>query len=174
MPGGVIVAGVNVRASFTAWPLLTSTLGPTDRAFVAHPGQKAPRLRDAAVGHAVALAAGLGALFACGLWSAPVAAGQGRLPLAQAGDAAAAVAATLMALELLRSHHAPAAATAATALLVATGLARPGRSLLGLVGGLILVLLAARLPLARSAARGDQEFGVPRSGRAGSVQPPAD
>ena len=168
------MAGVGIGAAFTAWPLLTSTLGPTAYVFVAHPGQEAPRLRDAAVGHSVGLAVGLVALLAFGLWQAPAATAEEHLPLAQAGAAAAAVAATLMALELLRSHHAPAAATA---LLVATGLARPGRPLLGLIIGLAVVLavapLVARIPLARSESREEQEASGSGSPQTGFGPPPA-
>lgn len=63
-----------------------------------------------------------------------------------------AVGATLGILELTNTHHAPAASTA---LLVATGLARPGAPLYGLLIGLAGVIalgpLLGRVPLGRAA-----------------------
>jgi hypothetical protein len=146
----VLLFAVGVAGHFVAWPVLTSTLGPTVYVFAANPGTEAARFRNATVGHAVAIVVGLGAVATFGLWNhAPVSPSHGPT-LAQAAAAAAAAGVTLFVLELVGSHHAP---SAASALLVATGLARPGKPLLGLVVGLVIVLvlgpLSGRLPLAR-------------------------
>jgi hypothetical protein len=73
--------------------------------------------------------------------------------IAQVAAAAVAAGGTVLVLEVLGSHHAPAAATA---LLVATGLAKPGAPLTGLVLGLAVVIafgpVLGRIPLARTAA----------------------
>jgi len=149
----LVLFAVGVAGHFLAWPLLTSTLGPTVYVFAANPGTEAARFRNAAIGHGVAIGVGLGALAAFGLWNhAPVSPSHGPT-LAQAGAAAAAAGVTLLILSLVGSHHAP---SAASALLVASGLARPDKPLLGLVVGLAIVLalgpLSGRLPLARNLA----------------------
>ncbi len=92
----------------------------------------------------------------------------GRPDPAQVAASAAAVGTTLFLLELLHSHHAPAAATA---LLITTGLASPGAPLGGLVLGLVILCLLGPLcsvaPLARDAAARDQLASAQRA--AGSV-----
>lgn len=146
--GGLVVAAIGMADHFSTWPLLTSSLGPTAYVFIAHPGSASARSRNAAIGHLVGIAAGLAALAAFGLWSAPSVVRLGHATVAQAGAAGMATALTLALLHLLRSHHGPAASSA---LLVATGLARPGRPLEGLVTGLAVLILAgpllAHLPL---------------------------
>ena len=154
----VLIFAVGVAGHLIAWPVLTSTLGPTVYVFAANPGTESARFRNATVGHAVAIVVGLGAVAAFGLWShGPISPFRGPT-LAQAGAAAIAAGVTLLILELVGSHHAP---SAASALLVATGLARPGKPLLGLVVGLALVLvlgpLSGRLPLARQLTAEDRE-----------------
>jgi hypothetical protein len=67
------------------------------------------------------------------------------------------VALTVFFLELAGSHHAP---SAATALLITTGLAKPGAPLIGLVLGLAIVIalgpLIGRIPFARNGSSVDQ------------------
>ena len=79
-----------------------------------------------------------------------------RLP-AQVAAAVLGVGLTVFVLELAGSHHAP---SAATALLITTGLAKPGAPLIGLVLGLSFVIalgpLIGRIPLARGATTEDQ------------------
>jgi hypothetical protein len=67
---------------------------------------------------------------------------RGHVTALQAVAAAIGVGITLLLLQLAGSHHAPAASTV---LLITTGLARPGRPLLGLIVGLALVLAASPL-----------------------------
>ncbi len=159
---GVLVGVVGVAGRYLSLPLLTSTLGPTAYVFAAHPHSEPARFRNAALGHAVAVGAGLASLSAFGLLHAPSVSTAGAPTLQQAAAAAAAAGFTVFVLAILRSHHAPAAATA---LLIATGLARPGRPLIGLVLGLAIVVTAGpligRLPILREPAAADE-------GRSGS------
>jgi hypothetical protein len=154
---GALVAVVGVVAHWLAWPLITSAVGPTAYMFVAHPESETSRFRNALIGHAVAVGAGLGSLYAFGLLHHPSVSAMGAPTLSQAAAAAVAAGVTLGVLELVGSHHAPAAATA---LLIATGLAKPGAPLIGLVLGLAVVIavgpLTGRLPLARRASTIDQ------------------
>jgi hypothetical protein len=154
---GVAVGAVGAAGHCLAWPLITSTVGPTAYMFVAHPESETSRFRNAVIGHSVAVAAGLGALAAFGLLHHPSVSTTGAPTAAQAGAAAVAAGVTLAVLEMAGSHHAPAAATA---LLVAAGLAKPGAPLIGLVLGLAMVIafgpLLGRFPLARAASADDQ------------------
>jgi len=135
---GVALALCGLAGHLIGWPVISSTLGPTAYVFAAHPDSEAAHWRNALLGHTVGLGAGLGALAAFGLWTRPGEATIGFPTWAQVGAASLAIAVTLVALELARSHHAPAGATS---LLVATGLAAPGRPLDGLLVGLALVLV---------------------------------
>ena len=96
-----------------------------------------------------------------GLWSAPSVAETHQESLAPVGAQAVAIATTLLVLTLADAPHAPAGATA---LPVASGIARPGPELISLIIGLAIVLavapLLARLPRERhdtatSRRRGD-------------------
>ena len=151
---GVLVGAVGLAGRFLSWPLLTSTIGPTAYIFAAHPDSEAARFRNAVAGHSVALGCGLAAVAIFGLTRYPSISSTGSPSLRQVVAAATGVGFTVLLLELVGSHHAPAAATA---LLVTTGLAKPGTPLIGLVLGLALVIalgpLVGRLPLARVLAR---------------------
>lgn len=162
----VLVAAVGAGGWLLSWPLLTSTIGPTAYVFAAHPHSVTARLRNAVVGHGVAIGFGIAALGAFGLLHAPSVSATGAPAPRQIGAAATAIGATVFALELLGSHHAPAAATT---LLVSTGLAKPGAPLAGLVVGLAIVLvfgpLCGRWRFAReTAAREQSAIGPARSG----------
>jgi hypothetical protein len=91
-------------------------------------------------------------LAAFGLWAHAGVSTVGHPTLRQAAAAGCAVGATLAVLELTDTHHAPAAATA---LLVASGDAHPGRPLFGLLVGLAAVIALgpslARIPWGRGA-----------------------
>lgn len=144
----LLVWVVGLAGRWLAWPLLTSTVGPTAYLFAAHPKTEAARLRNAAIGHTVAVGLGLGAFVLFGLEHHPSVSRAGMPSWTQVLASAAAVGVTMSVLELLHSHHAPAAATA---LLITTGLAKPGAPLIGLVVGLAIVVtlgpLCARWPL---------------------------
>lgn len=147
----LLVGVVGVAGRLLFWPLLTSTVGPTAYVFAAHPQSEAARFRNAVIGHGVAVGTGVGALWAFGLLHHPSTSATGAPSLVQVVASAVAVGVTLFVLEMVGSHHAPAAATA---LLISTGLARPGASLIGLVLGLAIVLvlgpLCGRIPFARA------------------------
>ena len=146
---GVMVAAAGIAGRLLSWPLVTSTIGPTAYVFAAHPRTEAARFRSAVIGHSVGVGAGLGALYLFGLAHHPSVSATGAPTFSQAAAAALAAGTTVLVLELARSHHAPAAATS---LLVATGLAKPGAPLVGLVLGLAIVIilgsLTGRIPLA--------------------------
>ncbi len=150
---GVLVGAVGIAGRFLAWPLLTSTVGPTAYVFAAHPRTESARFRNALVGHGVAIACGLGALAAFGLVRYPSITETGSPSAVQVAAAVFGVALTVFFLELAGSHHAP---SAATALLITTGLAKPGSPLIGLVLGLAIVIalgpLIGQIPFARSAS----------------------
>ncbi len=139
---GLLVGVVGLFGRWLAWPFLTSTVGPTAYLFASHPGTEPARFRNALVGHAVAIGIGLGALYAFGLAGHPSVVTAGVPSWDQVIASALALGLTMAVLELLHSHHAPAAATA---LLITTGLARPGAPLIGLVGGLVIVIVLGPL-----------------------------
>lgn len=154
---GLLVGAVGLAGRYLAWPLLTSTVGPTAYVFAAHPQSEAARFRNALVGHGVAIACGLGALAALGLLRYPSVSRTGSPSAAQVAAAVVGVGLTVFCLELAGSHHAP---SAATALLITTGLAKPGAPLIGLVLGLAVVItlgpFIGRIPLARRASSADE------------------
>jgi hypothetical protein len=140
--GGLVAVVLGLADHLLSWPFLTAAIGPTAYFFIAHPKSSTSTVRNASIGHGVAIAAGLASLAVFGLWNAPSVATTGHLSIGQAGSAAVALAATLFILHLLQAHHAPAAAST---VLVATGLARPIIPLAGLVVGLAAVIVAAPL-----------------------------
>ncbi|MFC8521000.1 HPP family protein [Streptomyces sp. NPDC057257] len=147
----VLLAGVGTVGHAIGLVALTTTLGPTAYLLLAHPETEAGRVRSALVGHAAATAAGLACLAAFRLWNHPSIARQGHDTARQIGAQAIAVGLTLLLLHLFHAHHPPAAATA---LLIASGIARPGAPLYGMLTGLALVLtLAPPLALLTSGAR---------------------
>jgi hypothetical protein len=139
---GVAVGAAALLGHWVSWPLLTSALGPTAYVFAAHPSSVTARVRNATGGHAVAIGVGVGSLALFGLLHHPSVAVAGSPSLAQVGAAVLAVCATMLVLEVINLHHAPAAAST---LLVATGSARPGKPLEGLVIGLAIVIIVGPL-----------------------------
>ena len=135
--GGCMLAGIGVAGHFIAWPLLTTTLGPTLYVFLAHPKSETARLRSAIIGHGTAIAVALASLAIFGLWTHPSISAVGHASLHQAAAAGLAVGLTLAILQAVGYHHAPAAATA---LLISTGIAAPGKPLFGLLIGLAVVI----------------------------------
>ncbi|MCQ4080940.1 HPP family protein [Streptomyces sp. RB6PN25] len=120
--------------------LLTTTVGPTGYLLLAHPDTEAAQVRCAALGHLAATVCGLACLAAFGLWSRPSIAQQGADSLPQIGAQALAVGLTLLALVALNADHPPAAATA---LMITSGIARPGPPLYGMLIGLAIVITTA-------------------------------
>lgn len=152
----LVISVVGAVGWLVAWPTLASTIGPTAYVFVAHPESEAARLKNSVAGHVVAVGAGLAALAAFGLWNQPPLAMTGSPSPAEIGACAAAVGVTLAVLEVLHLHHAPAAATA---ILIGTGLAKPGAPLIGLVLGLgIVIIIGPFLGRVRAPGRSPSEI----------------
>jgi hypothetical protein len=137
-----VIGAAGLTGSAISWTVLTAALGPRAYVFAAHPHTAASRWRNAVIGHTAAIGAGVASLAVFGLWHHASVSATGAPTLAQVGASAAAGGATVALLEIAGAHHAPAAASA---LLVSTGLARPGRPLEGLVVGLGIVLVLGLL-----------------------------
>ncbi|MEW2157407.1 HPP family protein [Streptomyces sp. NPDC007189] len=138
----LLLAGVGAIGHLIGWVALTTTLGPTAYVLLAHPESEGARLRSAVTGHVLAIAVGLACLAVFGLWSHPSIAQEHQETVQQIGAEALGVGLTLLLLHLCDAHHPPAAATA---LLITSGLSRPGPPLYGLLVGLALVLAIAPL-----------------------------
>ncbi|MEV6791920.1 HPP family protein [Streptomyces sp. NPDC051320] len=136
----LLLAGVGAIGHLIGWVALTTTLGPTAYLLLAHPESVQARLRGAVTGHALAVAVGLACLAVFGLWSHPSIAEQQQDTVRQIGAQAVAVGLTLFLLHVCDAHHPPAAATA---LLISSGISRPGPPLYGMLTGLALVLAIA-------------------------------
>ncbi len=135
---GLVLAALGFVGHYAGWVLVTTTVGPTLYILLAHPDSKASSFRSGVVGHGCAVAVGLGVLAAFGLWNHPSVPQVGSDTPAQIGAEALSVALTLFLLALLDAHHPP---SAATALLITSGIARPGPPLYGMLAGLGAVLL---------------------------------
>lgn len=122
------------------WVLLTTTLGPTAYMLLTEGRAGGAQIFGAVLGHATAVACGLAFLAAFGLWSHPSVAEQRKDSWQQVGAQAVAVGLTLALLALSGFHHPPAAATA---LLITSGIARPGPQLYGMLVGLALLIAGA-------------------------------
>jgi hypothetical protein len=94
------------------------------------------------MGPAVAVGCGVAMLAIFRLEQYPSVSQLGTPSWRQVAASVQAVSVSMLVLELMESHHAP---SAATALLVTTGLAKPGAPLIGLVLGPLL----GRLPVSR-------------------------
>ncbi|MFH8811643.1 HPP family protein [Streptomyces hygroscopicus] len=142
LTSAVLLAVVGAVGQGAGWVLLTTTLGPTAYMLLAQPESEAARLRNSSLGHATATACGLACLAVFGLWQQPSVVEQKRDTWSQIGAQALAVGLTVLLLELFRAQHPPAAATA---LLITSGIARPGPPLYGMLTGLALLIACAAL-----------------------------
>lgn len=149
----LLLAGVGAIGWLIGWVALTATLGPTAYLLLAHPESVTARLRSAVTAHVVAIGVSLACLAAFGLWSYPSVAEQHQETASQIGAQGLAVGLTLFLLHLCGTHHPPAAATA---MLIASGITRPGPSLYGLLLGLALVLAMAPLLAAATSSHGSR------------------
>ncbi|WP_307847211.1 HPP family protein [Streptomyces sp. F63] len=145
----VLLAGVGACGRLIGWVALTTTVGPTAYLLLDHPDTVGRRLRAAVLGHASAVGIGLALLAAFGLWHHPSIVARRGDTTAQIAAQALAVGLTLFLLHVLDAPHPPAAATA---LLITSGISRPGPPLYGMLTGLALVLAIA--PLLTVAASG--------------------
>ncbi|MBE9499733.1 HPP family protein [Streptomyces sp. GKU 257-1] len=153
---GVALTAVGLAGYAAGWVWLTTALGPTAYLLLARSGNESSQLRTALLGHTTAIACGLTCLAAFGLWSHPSVVETGHESLRQIGcagrgrgtDAAGADAA---------AGGTP-ACRCDRALLITSGITRPGYPLFGLLAGLalllVLVAVLARVPGARSGSSG--------------------
>jgi hypothetical protein len=143
-----LVLAVGGFAGVLREPLLAAAIGPTLYVLVVHPETDVARVKNAVLGHSAAIGSSLLSLALLGLWRTPPVLGSADIPFRRTAAAALAIGLTVALLELVDAHHAPAAATA---LLVAIGISRPGPGLTGLVVGLLAVIALApalaQLPL---------------------------
>ena len=155
-----VLTAVGLLGRGTGLVMLTTTLGPTAYLLLAHPEHEQARVRNALLGHGAATAAGLGLLAAFGLWNHPSVTSEHRDAPAQILAQALAVGVTLLLLTLLDAHHPPAAATA---LLITSGIARPGPPLYGTLADLAALIALSALvsgrhrPLEQHPARAPSE-----------------
>ncbi|WP_052489295.1 HPP family protein [Streptomyces sp. 150FB] len=149
----VALAAVGAVGRGIGWILLTTTLGPTAYILLAHPDTEAAQVRSSVLGHTSAAACGLACLAAFGLWDDPSTAAHQSDNWRQICAQALAVGLTLFLLVVLKAHHPPAAATA---LLITSGIARPGPPLYGMLTGLAILITTAavlsRVPATRARA----------------------
>lgn len=137
-----VTAAVGAVGRGVGLVMLTATIGPTAYILLAHPQSEANRVRNAVVGHAVATVSGLCCLAVFGLWSHPSSVELHHDTWPQIGAQALSVGLTLLLLTLLAADHPPAAATA---LLIASGISRPGPTLYGMLAGLAVLIAGAAL-----------------------------
>lgn len=137
---GILLAGVGAAGHGLGDVWLTTTLGPTAYILLAHPESPEARLSSTLIGQGVAIALALAFLAAFGLWNHPSIAETHRDTFDQIGAQALAVGLTLLVLAVLDKHNPPAAATA---LLITSGIARPGAPLYGLLEGLAVTIVVA-------------------------------
>lgn len=142
LAGGIAVAALAALAHQTGRPWVFPSLGPTAFLLFAAPGAPTHAPRRVLLGHALALAAGYGALALCGLLAAP-AVHVGGVEGPRIAAAALALAATSGAMIALDAEHPPAGATT---LIVALGfLTAPPDLALALLAVALLLVLAAGL-----------------------------
>ncbi|MCX3063041.1 HPP family protein [Streptomyces beihaiensis] len=151
-----LLAAVGALGLLIDWVLLTTTVGPTAYLLLAHPDTLPARLRGAVLGHGCAVVVGLACLAAFGLWTHASTSSLRHESARQLGAQAVAVGLTLFFLHLVDAHHPPAAATA---LLITSGLARPGPALYGMLTGLALVIAVAPVLTAAFPSRSDKGGG---------------
>jgi CBS-domain-containing membrane protein len=131
----VVLAGAGAVGLALQQPWLFPSLGPTVMLFFESPQQNASRPRNTLVGHAVGLAAGIGALYAFGLWDEPPASVSG-LSGAYLLAGAVSVAVTTLVLTMIRTPHPPAGATT---LIVSLGILTGPTAWASMAGAIVLI-----------------------------------
>lgn len=137
----VIVAGA--VGYWLKQPWLFAGLGPSILLIASNPGHESSRFRSVVVGHLAAIACAHLALLMLNATGAPSLLVTSTVPLARVWASAGALAMLALVMPQLRAFHPPAAATA---LLVTMGAYRmTGKTPLALMGGVVLVSIAAEL-----------------------------
>jgi len=135
----IVLGGLGTLATAFRQPLLFPSVGPTVMVLAERPRSASAHPRNVVLGHLVGVAAGVGALFAFGLWSHPSVIVEG-VGLARVAAAAVSLAATALLLQVLRAPHAPAGATT---LIVSLGLLKSVDALLAILAGIAFVTIVA-------------------------------
>ncbi|WP_026452901.1 HPP family protein [Saccharomonospora iraqiensis] len=131
----VTLGAVGALGLATNQPYVFPSLGPTVLLFFESPLRRSASALCTVVGHAVAMAAGVGALWAYGLTDTPSVLTQG-LTVPRVAAAATAVGLTALVLLAVRCPHPPAGATT---LLICLGMLTTGADLLTIGIGVLLV-----------------------------------
>lgn len=108
---GLMIAFVGALGILLGEPCLFPSLGPTVFLQIVTPAEKAARLRNVCVGHALGVACGFLALFLFGAQDAAPALGGGALTASRVAATALAVSLTVALQMALDAKHPPAAAT---------------------------------------------------------------
>jgi hypothetical protein len=134
----VVLAGAGAVGLALHQPWLFPSLGPTVMLFFESPRQDASRPRNALVGHAVGLVAGIGALYAFALQDGP-SAPVGGLTVAYLFAGAVSVAVTTLVLTAIGTPHPPAGATT---LIVSLGILTGPAAWASMAGAIALITVA--------------------------------
>lgn len=140
--GSWLIAVVIFFDHFFRFPLLTAVLGPTAYIFAAHPESETARIRNAVIGHSCAVGVGLLSIAIFQAANTSTSLNVLYLSWYQLFTVVGALFVTLFLLEVLNSHHAPAAGTV---ILISAGLASSGEELIGLIVGLVSIISMAAL-----------------------------
>ena len=135
----IILAACGAIGLALVLPWLFPSMGPTVMLMFGSPEHPSARARNAAVGHAVGIAVGIGCLFLTGMNGHPSAPQAGLTPGYVLG-AALSVALTMLILQLLKLPHAPAGATT---MIISLGVIATPLGILSMAGALALTILAA-------------------------------
>lgn len=135
----IVLAGLGALAIAFRQPLVFPSVGPTVMVLAERPRSASARPRNVVLGHLVGVAAGVGALWAFGLWSHPSVVVEG-FTVSRVASAAASLAVTSLLLQVLQAPHAPAGATT---LIVSLGLLKSGSALLAILAAIVFVTVVA-------------------------------
>lgn len=140
----VLILVVSLAAWFAHQPLVFASLGPTAYELIETPHRKSSRPYNVIVGHAIAVAAGFGAVWLSGAFNVS-AVSLNTVPLARVGAAVIAALLTVLVTLLARATQ-PAALS--TTLLIALGMMRTWRAAVIILLG-VLLITAVGEPLRR-------------------------
>lgn len=135
----VVLGGLGGLAAAFQQPYLFPSVGPTVMVLAERPRSASAHPRNVLVGHLVAVAAGLLALLAFGLWHAQPAMHAG-IGMTRIAAVVVSLAVTTLTLQLVRAPHPPAGATT---LIVSLGLLRTPRDLVAIVTAIAFTALVA-------------------------------
>ncbi len=137
----MLIVVVGAIGSYMRQPWLFAALAPTALMVAANPGHETNNFRAIVVGHLAAIACAYLALLMLNATASPTMLATRIVPFPRIWASAAAMAMLAIVMPQLRSFHPPAAATA---LLITLGAYRmTGKTPLALMGGVVVIALAA-------------------------------